>query len=132
MVFWRRTRAFWTMVGLRIGEMAHPYLACGFIIGYVAVVLMVDKSVPDGGRVYRVDSGIRHYSAGGLAFRSLRSAHHLSLVLSVTDPPTPSRPLCCSTPVSRWIVIPTIITGMGSLRWVFRCPGGRALSFWRD
>ncbi len=44
--FWRRTRAFWTMVGLRIGENGPSYLAQGFIIGYVAKVLMVDKSVP--------------------------------------------------------------------------------------
>ncbi|WP_348821032.1 MFS transporter, partial [Escherichia coli] len=44
--FWKRTRAFWTMVGLRIGENGPSYLAQGFIIGYVAKVLMVDKSVP--------------------------------------------------------------------------------------
>lgn len=44
--FWRRTRAFWTMVGLRIGENGPSYLSQGFIIGYVAKVLMVDKSVP--------------------------------------------------------------------------------------
>lgn len=44
--FWQRTRAFWTMVGLRIGENGPSYLAQGFIIGYVAKVLMVDKSVP--------------------------------------------------------------------------------------
>jgi MHS family metabolite:H+ symporter-like MFS transporter len=44
--FWRRTRAFWTMVGLRVGENGPSYLAQGFIIGYVAKVLMVDKSVP--------------------------------------------------------------------------------------
>ncbi|MGV3345978.1 MFS transporter [Enterobacteriaceae bacterium LUAb1] len=44
--FWHRSRAFWTMVGLRIGENGPSYLAQGFIIGYVAKVLMVDKSVP--------------------------------------------------------------------------------------
>lgn len=44
--FWQRTRAFWTMVGLRIGENGPSYLAQGFIVGYVAKVLMVDKSVP--------------------------------------------------------------------------------------
>lgn len=44
--FWKRTRAFWTMVGLRIGENGPSYLAQGFIIGYVAKVLMMDKSVP--------------------------------------------------------------------------------------
>ncbi|ADU67894.1 MFS transporter [Pantoea sp. At-9b] len=44
--FWQRSRAFWTMVGLRIGENGPSYLAQGFIVGYVAKVLMVDKSVP--------------------------------------------------------------------------------------
>lgn len=44
--FWQKSRAFWTMVGLRIGENGPSYLAQGFIIGYVAKVLMVDKSVP--------------------------------------------------------------------------------------
>ena len=44
--FWTRTRAFWTLVGLRIGENGPSYLAQGFMVGYVAKVLMVDKSVP--------------------------------------------------------------------------------------
>lgn len=44
--FWQRSKAFWIMVGLRIGENGPSYLAQGFIIGYVAKVLMVDKSVP--------------------------------------------------------------------------------------
>lgn len=44
--FWPRTRAFWTLVGLRIGENGPSYLAQGFMVGYVAKVLMVDKSVP--------------------------------------------------------------------------------------
>lgn len=44
--FWQRSRAFWTMVGLRIGENGPSYLAQGFIVGYVAKVLMLDKSVP--------------------------------------------------------------------------------------
>ncbi|VFS51888.1 Proline porter II [Budvicia aquatica] len=44
--FWKRTKAFWIMVGLRIGENGPSYLAQGFIIGYVAKVLMIDKSVP--------------------------------------------------------------------------------------
>lgn len=43
--FWRRSRAFLTMVGLRIGENGPSYLAQGFIIGYVVKVLAVDKSV---------------------------------------------------------------------------------------
>ena len=44
--FWQRSRAFWLMVGLRIGENGPSYLAQGFLAGYVAKVLMVDKSVP--------------------------------------------------------------------------------------
>lgn len=44
--FWQRSRAFRVMVGLRIGENGPSYLAQGFIVGYVAKVLMVDKSVP--------------------------------------------------------------------------------------
>ncbi|MCC8380610.1 MFS transporter [Xenorhabdus sp. PB30.3] len=44
--FWQRTRAFWLMVGLRIGENGPSYLAQGFIIGYVANVLAMDKFIP--------------------------------------------------------------------------------------
>lgn len=44
--FWQRSRAFRIMVGLRIGENGPSYLSQGFIVGYVAKVLMVDKSVP--------------------------------------------------------------------------------------
>ncbi len=44
--FWQRSKAFWVMIGLRIGENGPSYLAQGFMIGYVAKVLMVDKSVP--------------------------------------------------------------------------------------
>ncbi|MBD1227954.1 MFS transporter [Xenorhabdus griffiniae] len=44
--FWKRTKAFWIMVGLRIGENGPSYLAQGFIIGYVAKVLVIDKSIP--------------------------------------------------------------------------------------
>ncbi|PHM44546.1 alpha-ketoglutarate permease [Xenorhabdus mauleonii] len=44
--FWLRTKAFWLMVGLRIGENGPSYLAQGFIIGYVANALMLDKFIP--------------------------------------------------------------------------------------
>ncbi|CDG16088.1 MFS transporter [Xenorhabdus doucetiae] len=44
--FWQRTKAFWIMVGLRIGENGPSYLAQGFMIGYVANVLMLDKFIP--------------------------------------------------------------------------------------
>ncbi len=43
---WRRNRAFWTMLGLRIGENGPSYMAQGFLVGYVAKVLRVDASVP--------------------------------------------------------------------------------------
>ena len=39
-------KAFWVMTGLRIGENGPSYLAQGFMVGYVAKVLMMDKSVP--------------------------------------------------------------------------------------
>ncbi|WBF45854.1 MFS transporter [Serratia rubidaea] len=42
----QRTKAFWVMLGLRIGENGPSYLCQGFIVGYVAKVLMVDKSIP--------------------------------------------------------------------------------------
>ncbi|MGE6304345.1 MFS transporter [Serratia liquefaciens] len=42
----QRTKAFWIMLCLRIGENGPSYLCQGFIVGYVAKVLMVDKSVP--------------------------------------------------------------------------------------
>ncbi|AYA41373.1 MHS family MFS transporter [Xenorhabdus nematophila] len=44
--FWQRTKAFWIMMGLRIGENGPSYLAQGFMIGYVANVLMLDKFTP--------------------------------------------------------------------------------------
>ncbi|WP_340616057.1 MFS transporter [Xenorhabdus entomophaga] len=44
--FWQRTKAFWIMVGLRIGENGPSYLAQGFIIGYTANALMLDKFIP--------------------------------------------------------------------------------------
>lgn len=44
--FWKQTKAFWILVGLRIGENGPSYLVQGFIIGYVAKVLMIDKSIP--------------------------------------------------------------------------------------
>lgn len=41
----KRSRAFFTMVGLRIGENGPSYLAQGFIVGYVVKALSVDKAV---------------------------------------------------------------------------------------
>jgi MHS family metabolite:H+ symporter-like MFS transporter len=39
-------RAFFVMLGLRIGENGPSYIAQGFLIGYVVNALAVDKSVP--------------------------------------------------------------------------------------
>lgn len=44
--FWRRNRAFFIMLGLRIGENGPSYMAQGFLVGYVAKVLLIDGSVP--------------------------------------------------------------------------------------
>ncbi|MGO4857508.1 MFS transporter [Arthrobacter sp. 2MCAF14] len=44
--FLSRHKAFFIMIGLRIGENGPSYLAQSFVIGYVAKVLLVDKSVP--------------------------------------------------------------------------------------
>lgn len=44
--FWRHNRAFFIMLGLRIGENGPSYMAQGFLVGYVAKVLLVDASVP--------------------------------------------------------------------------------------
>lgn len=43
--FFVRMKAFFVMLGLRIGENGPSYLAQGFLIGYVANYLMVDKQV---------------------------------------------------------------------------------------
>ena len=44
--WWRRNHAFFVMLGLRIGENGPSYMAQGFLVGYVAKVLLVDASVP--------------------------------------------------------------------------------------
>ncbi|MCO6518940.1 MFS transporter [Snodgrassella sp.] len=43
--FWARNKAFFVMLGLRIGENGPSYLAQGFVIGYVVNVLSVNKTV---------------------------------------------------------------------------------------
>lgn len=43
--FWERNRAFFIMLGLRIGENGPSYMAQGFLVGYVVNVLFIDKSV---------------------------------------------------------------------------------------
>lgn len=44
--WWTRNKAFFVMVGLRIGENGPSYMAQGFLVGYVAQALLVDESVP--------------------------------------------------------------------------------------
>jgi MHS family metabolite:H+ symporter-like MFS transporter len=110
--FWRRTRAFWTMVGLRIGENGPSYLAQGFIIGYVAKVLMVDKSVPT---VAVFIASILGFAiiplAGWLSDRFGRRIIYRWFCLLLILYAFPAFMLLDSR--EPWIVIPTIITGMG-------------------
>lgn len=44
--FFQRNKAFFVMLGLRIGENGPSYLAQGFVIGYVVKILGVSKAVP--------------------------------------------------------------------------------------
>lgn len=44
--FFQRNKAFFIMLGLRIGENGPSYLAQGFVIGYVVKILGVSKTVP--------------------------------------------------------------------------------------
>lgn len=44
--FLARNKAFFIMLGLRIGENGPSYLAQTFIVGYVTKVLVIDKSLP--------------------------------------------------------------------------------------
>lgn len=44
--FFKNNKAFFVMLGLRIGENGPSYLAQGFVIGYVVKILGVDQTVP--------------------------------------------------------------------------------------
>lgn len=110
--FWKRTRAFWTMVGLRIGENGPSYLAQGFIIGYVAKVLMVDKSVPTVAVFIASVLGFAIIPlAGWLSDRFGRRIVYRWFCLLLILYAFPAFMLLDSR--EPWIVIPTIITGMG-------------------
>lgn len=110
--FWKRTRAFWTMVGLRIGENGPSYLAQGFIIGYVAKVLMVDKSVPTVAVFIASVLGFAIIPlAGWLSDRFGRRIIYRWFCLLLILYAFPAFMLLDSR--EPWIVIPTIITGMG-------------------
>lgn len=46
LTFFKSNKAFFVMLGLRIGENGPSYLAQGFVIGYVVKILGVDQTVP--------------------------------------------------------------------------------------
>jgi MHS family metabolite:H+ symporter-like MFS transporter len=110
--FWRRTRAFWTMVGLRIGENGPSYLAQGFIIGYVAKVLAVDKSVPTLAVLIASVLGFAIIPfAGWLSDRFGRRIVYRWFCLLLIIYAFPAFMLLDSR--EPMIVIPTIVVGMG-------------------
>ena len=110
--FWQRTRAFWTMVGLRIGENGPSYLAQGFIIGYVAKVLMVDKSVPTVAVFIASVLGFGIIPLSGwLSDRFGRRIVYRCFCFLLILYAFPAFMLLDSR--EPWIVIPTIVTGMG-------------------
>lgn len=110
--FWRRTRAFWVMVGLRIGENGPSYLAQGFIIGYVAKVLMVDKSVPAVAVLIASLLGFVIIPlAGWFSDRFGRRITYRWFCLLLILYAFPAFMLLDTR--EPWIVIATIITGMG-------------------
>lgn len=110
--FWQRTKAFWIMVGLRIGENGPSYLAQGFIIGYVAKVLMVDKSVPTVAVFIASLLGFAIIPlAGWLSDRFGRRITYRWFCLLLILYAFPAFMLLDSR--EPMIVIPTIIVGMG-------------------
>lgn len=110
--FWQRTRAFWTMVGLRIGENGPSYLAQGFIIGYVAKVLMVDKSVPTLAVLIASILGFAIIPfAGWLSDRFGRRIVYRWFCLLLVLYAFPAFMLLDS--LNPAVIIPTIVVGMG-------------------
>ncbi|MCU5771940.1 MHS family MFS transporter [Erwiniaceae bacterium BAC15a-03b] len=109
--FWQRSKAFWIMVGLRIGENGPSYLAQGFIVGYVAKVLMVDKSVPTTAVFIASLLGFLIIPlAGWLSDRFGRRITYRCFCLLLIIYAWPAFTLLDSR--EPMIVIPTIVTGM--------------------
>lgn len=109
--FWQRSKAFWIMVGLRIGENGPSYLAQGFIVGYVAKVLMVDKSVPTTAVFIASLLGFLIIPlAGWLSDRFGRRITYRCFCLLLIIYAYPAFMLLDSRDPA--IVIPTIVTGM--------------------
>ncbi|WP_437614231.1 MFS transporter [Erwinia sp. V71] len=109
--FWQRSKAFWIMVGLRIGENGPSYLAQGFIVGYVAKVLMVDKSVPTTAVFIASVLGFLIIPlAGWLSDRFGRRIVYRCFCLLLIIYAYPAFTLLDSR--EPMIVIPTIVTGM--------------------
>ena len=110
--FWQKTRAFWTMVGLRIGENGPSYLAQGFIIGYVTKILLVDKSVPTTAVLIASILGFAIIPfAGWLSDRFGRRIVYRWFCFLLMLYAVPAFMLLDSR--EPMIVIPTIVVGMG-------------------
>ncbi|RWR00929.1 MFS transporter [[Pantoea] beijingensis] len=108
---WQRSKAFWIMVGLRIGENGPSYLSQGFIVGYVAKVLMVDKSVPTTAVLIASVLGFLIIPlAGFLSDRFGRRVTYRSFCLLLIIYAWPAFMLLDTREPA--IVIPTIVVGM--------------------
>ncbi|MBS0855251.1 MULTISPECIES: MFS transporter [unclassified Tatumella] len=108
----RPGKAFWVMVGLRIGENGPSYLAQGFMVGYVAKVLMMDKSVPTTAVFIASLLGFLVIPlAGWLSDRYGRRNVYRVFCLLLMVYAWPAFTLLDTH--QPWIVIATIVTGMG-------------------
>lgn len=109
--FWQRSKAFWIMVGLRIGENGPSYLAQGFIVGYVTKVLMMDSSVSTSAVLIASLLGFLIIPfAGWLSDRFGRRITYRFFCLALIIYAWPAFMLLDSH--EPMVVIPTIVTGM--------------------